>query len=103
MTTMRSILESTLCLLTFTAAGSAQFTEFPLKTANSAPIGIARGPDGNLWFTEGIGNAIGSITTSGVITEFAMPTATGNPVALTAAPAGDLGFTGTLGNKTGNA
>ena len=27
-------------------------TEFPIPTAGSGPVGIAAGPDGNLWFTE---------------------------------------------------
>ena len=27
-------------------------TEFPVPTAGSSPVGIAAGPDGNLWFTE---------------------------------------------------
>jgi virginiamycin B lyase len=31
---------------------------------------IVAGPDGALWFTEVGGNALGRITTSGVLTEF---------------------------------
>ena len=34
-------------------------TEFPLPTASAEPEGIASGPDGNLWFTEWVGNNIG--------------------------------------------
>ena len=38
-------------------------TEFgaPL-TAGSRPVEIVTGPDGNLWFTEHIGNQVGRIT-----------------------------------------
>jgi virginiamycin B lyase len=36
---------------------------FPTPTANSGPTDITSGPDGNLWFTEAVGN-IGRITTS---------------------------------------
>ena len=38
-------------------------TEFSIPTADSRLVGIAAGPDGNLWFTEAIGNQIGRITT----------------------------------------
>ena len=34
-------------------------TEFPVPTAGSAPRDITTGPDGNLWFTEYLGNKIG--------------------------------------------
>src|SRR5260370_41950218 len=36
------------------AAPAGQITEFPLpaSTANSFPVAITRGPDGNLWFTD---------------------------------------------------
>jgi virginiamycin B lyase len=37
------------------------FTEFPIPTAATEPIGIVTGPDGNLWFTETSGNKIGRI------------------------------------------
>jgi streptogramin lyase len=37
---------------------------------DSAPEGIAAGPDGNMWFTESNGNRIGRITMNGVISEF---------------------------------
>src|SRR5438105_3039930 len=33
-------------------------TEFPIPTPNSLPHGIAPGPDGNLWFTEFVGDKI---------------------------------------------
>jgi streptogramin lyase len=54
-------------------------TEFPIPTLNSAPNGITTGPDGALWFAEGIGNKIGCIPpatatpTDPQITEFTIP------------------------------
>jgi len=38
--------------------------------ASVGPSGIAAGPDGNLWFTQSTGNAIGRISTSGVVRAF---------------------------------
>src|SRR5579872_5938459 len=55
------------------------FTEFALPIANSKPLGITAGPDGNIWFTEGDGasttmaNDIGRITPTGTITKFPIP------------------------------
>jgi virginiamycin B lyase len=37
------------------------FTEYPIPTANSVPVGITAGPDGNLWFTEANTNQIGQV------------------------------------------
>jgi hypothetical protein len=42
---------------------SGDVTEFAVPTANSGPSAIAVGPDGNIWFTEELGNNIGRITT----------------------------------------
>jgi virginiamycin B lyase len=82
------------CLLSVT------FNEFPIPTANSGPIGIAEGPDGNLWFTESVGK-IGRITPAGVITEFTVPTTGGGPDGITAGPDGNLWFTEAEANKIG--
>src|SRR5262249_2449669 len=40
---------------------SGVITEFPIPTANSAPVGINPGPDGNMWFTEIQGNKVGRV------------------------------------------
>ncbi len=55
------------------AASAPQLRSFPIPTRDSQPIGIALGPDGNLWFTESRGQKVARITPSGVITEFALP------------------------------
>ena len=68
--------------------------EFPVPTANSAPLGITAGPDGNLWFTEQHGSAIGQINpTTHSVTEFPTPSAHSEPIAITAGPDGNLWFT----------
>src|SRR5438105_1035777 len=55
------------------------FTAFPTPTANSRPIGLASGPDGNIWFAELVGNRIGRVTPTGAIVEFPLPTANSQP------------------------
>ena len=58
------------------------------------PIGIAAGPDGNLWFTDPEdASAIGRITPSGQITEFSTSLNQATyPVGITAGQDGDLWF-----------
>src|SRR5262245_53666502 len=85
--------------LAFFLAGIARLasvqmiTEFPLSPANSAPLSIAAGPDGNLWFTE-LNNPdrIGRMTPAGVVTEFPIPTIDGHPQKICAGPDGALWF-----------
>jgi streptogramin lyase len=77
------------------------FTEFTIPTANSGPLGIAAGADGNLWFTETNGDKIGRITPTGTITEFTIPTANSTPFEIAAGADGNLWFTENNGNKIG--
>ena len=51
------------------------------------------GPDGNLWFTESLGNRIGRITTAGVMTEFPRHRPGSRPSGIVAGPDGNLWFT----------
>jgi streptogramin lyase len=69
------------------------FTEFAIPTTGSEPVGITPGADGNLWFSEAVGNKIGRITTAGTITEFPLPTAASGPFGITAGPDGNIWFT----------
>ncbi len=82
-----------------------KITEFSIPTANSAPNGITQGPDGALWFTEGLSNKIGRITTAGTITEFSIPKRDHNkfpsPTGITQGPDGALWFTEHNGNRIG--
>ncbi|HUD89735.1 MAG TPA: hypothetical protein VMR17_25025, partial [Xanthobacteraceae bacterium] len=65
-----------------TTAVAQTFVEFPITSAASEPLGIATGPDGNVWFTESQETAgnIGRITPAGVITEFAVTTNFAEPL-----------------------
>src|SRR5262249_7931874 len=66
--------------------------QFPIPMAASEPMGIARGPDGNLWFAEL--HAIGRITPAGAapaLTQGLAPDR--DPVDITAGADGNLWFT----------
>ena len=51
--------------------------DIPLPTANAGPDGVAVGSDGNIWFTENGGSAIGFV---------ALPPATATTLAVTTEP-----------------
>ena len=60
----------------------------------STPLGVAFGPDGNIWFTEYSLGKIGSITPAGGITEFPVPSGDRSvPTAIASGPDGNLWFT----------
>ena len=80
-------------------ASPSRAREFPVPTPFSSPVGIAAGPDGNLWFTELGANQIGRITTGGSVTEFAVPTPSSAPHDIAAGPDGNLWFTEYNGYK----
>ena len=63
----RISLRSASLILAVCSTASAQYaiTEY---AGAAAPYEITAGPDGNLWFADGLNNAIGRITTSGVAT-----------------------------------
>src|SRR5262249_27039557 len=85
---------STSPVVTETIVAPAAVREFPIPTFQSNATSIARGPDGNLWFTEGLTGAIGRITPAGAITEFTTGiTAGAQPNEITAGPDGNLWFT----------
>src|ERR1700684_2873465 len=81
----------TLASWTATAVASPTIKEFPVKTADRQPLGIAAGPDGNVWFTELGANVIGRSTLTGEMTEF---TGLAGPAeTIAAGPDGNLWFT----------
>jgi len=92
-----------LCLLSGSSAWGQVITEFSAGiTAGAQPYGITAGPDGNLWFTELVGNRIGRITPLGVVTEFSAGITAGAGLAgITAGPDGNLWFTEADGNRIG--
>src|SRR5262249_31310073 len=83
------------------SAEAQQITEFTLPTSNSAPQGIATGPDEALWFVERNNNKIGRITTAGAITEFAIPTPSSSPLVIKVGPDVNLWFTEQTAAKIG--
>jgi streptogramin lyase len=89
-------------LITEIAPAAAQpFAEYAVPTAGSVPGGLITGPDGNLWFTEYIGNKIGKVTTSGAFIEYTIPTAGSHPYGIAAGPDGNLWFTERFANQIG--
>src|SRR5260221_14190711 len=83
------------------SAETPRIYEFPIPTAASGPDGIVFGPDGNLWFTEETGDAIGRMTTGGVFTEYPLPTLGAAPGGISTGPDGALWFTEIVANKIG--
>src|SRR5581483_874358 len=87
------------------AKATGTITEFRLPTAGSSPDGIVAGPDGNVWFTEKIGDKIGRITSDGTITEFSLPNPNVLPGGITKGPDGNIWFAelgGNIGRITPN-
>ncbi len=70
-----------------------QINKFKLPSQNGEPMGIAAGPDGNVWFTEVKNNQIGRITADGLVTEFTVPTAATMPAGIVAGSDGNIWFT----------
>jgi virginiamycin B lyase len=83
------------------AATAPVVTEVSTTNTLSNPIGIAKGSDGALWFTESAANKIGRITTAGEITEFPIPTADSGPQGIAAAFDNALWFVESTGNRIG--
>src|SRR5262249_4440714 len=78
--------------------------DFPTPTANSGPLSIIQGPDGNLWFTEENHGAIGRVVSTvfpPVFTEFLTPTANSSPFGIAPGPDGNVWFTEAGANKIG--
>jgi streptogramin lyase len=60
------------------------FILYPIPTEDSAPSGITTGGDGNIWFTEGQGAAVGRVTMAGMVTEYKFPSGCIDPEYLAA-------------------
>ncbi|HVS45492.1 MAG TPA: hypothetical protein VMS32_02390 [Verrucomicrobiae bacterium] len=78
-------------------------TEFTTGiSAGAYPLGIAVGPDRNLWFTEELGNRIGRITPTGTVTEFSSGiNGSTHPYGIAAGSDGNLWFTESLTSRIG--
>ena len=75
---------------------SGTMSQFQIGTDVSRnPRGLIQGPDGNIWFVEQIGNAVGRLDpSSGHYAEFAIPTRNATPSSIFLGPDGNLWFTG---------
>lgn len=71
---------------------ASTLTDYPIPTANSTPIDVAPGPDGNVWFVEYTGNKVGKVTPSGTVTEYAIPTPNSNPQHIARGSDGNIWF-----------
>ena len=78
---------------------AATITEFTVPSGGG-PLGITPGPDGALWFIEGIGK-VGRVTTAGAVTEFPIPTPISDATFITAGPDGALWFAERSANQIG--
>jgi virginiamycin B lyase len=79
------------------------FTEFPIPTVKSNPVGIAAGPPCSgatraVWFAEEHGNRVACITTTGSVTEYPVSS---SAFGITEGPDGNVWFTEPTANKVG--
>ncbi|MGR9053882.1 MAG: Vgb family protein [Gammaproteobacteria bacterium] len=80
--------------------GSVQ--HFQLNTLAAMPIYLSRGPDGNIWGTELLGNSILSVSGQGEVREFVIPTPNSRPIGVIADPSQPaMWFTEEAGMKIG--
>ena len=81
---------------------SVAIAEHAVPTANSSPVGITTGPDGNVWFTEYAVGQIGKMNPSTyAVTEYALPASNSGPDGITAGPDGNIWFTEYNADKIG--
>lgn len=78
-------------------------SQYKIPTANSKPMGIALGSDGNIWFTEFASSKIAKLGHGGKITETVTPTKGGGPNGMASGPGPSLNlwFTETNIGKVG--
>lgn len=99
-----ALIASLASLVVCAAASAADptVTEFGsgIETGD-APIGIAAGPDGSLWFTNNISDEIAEITPAGVVTEYPLGLTDPFPYEIVGGQDGNLWFTEFGANKIG--
>ncbi|MEO8385074.1 MAG: S8 family serine peptidase, partial [Betaproteobacteria bacterium] len=59
----------------------------------SAPLYIAKAPDGNYWYTQPSANRVARMTPAGGVVEYTVPTAASNPFDIVAGADGNIWFT----------
>ncbi|MFO0955996.1 MAG: MBG domain-containing protein [Isosphaeraceae bacterium] len=80
---------------------AALISEFPIRTLGGNPIDVAKGPDGNLWFT--LANNIGKLTAGGgAVAQYPITTYNSGPTAIAPGPNdGNMWFLETASNAIG--
>jgi virginiamycin B lyase len=81
--------------------GFARGVECSRQSSYPAEGGIASGPDGALWFTEGQGNQIGRIGLDGQVSEYPLPAANSNPIGIDLGADRALWFIERMANRVG--
>ncbi len=86
---------------TASASASPTIAEYPVPTHNRQPLGIAAGPDGNVWYVQSVfPGGIGRSTLTGEMTEFTSGLS-GAAQGIAAGPDGNLWFTEPGAEKIG--
>jgi virginiamycin B lyase len=78
-----------------------EITEFPMPTADSAPLGMVNVVGAGLFVTELRGNKIARVSVSGGVTEFPLANADSGPSGIALGRDGNLWFTESTGNRIG--
>jgi virginiamycin B lyase len=73
-----------------TTSGAIQV--FKVSLSDNVASGLALGPDGNVWFTDGPDGGIGRITPSGNVDEVTLPAAASGLGEIAAGPNGTIWF-----------
>jgi streptogramin lyase/phosphodiesterase/alkaline phosphatase D-like protein len=90
-----------LVCLPSSALAAATITEYTVPAHNRQPLGIAAGPDGNVWFTQSVSpGGIGRSSLTGQITEFSSGL-TGGAQGIAPGPDGNLWFVEPAAAKVG--
>ena len=79
--------------ITWSVTTTGVFSEYPLRNPGADALGLAAGPDGNIWFGQEAPSAIANVTPSGVFTEYATPTIDARPLAVVAGSDKRMWFT----------
>src|SRR5262249_11945200 len=90
-------------LLVAAPAGAVTVTQLRVLADAPQPLGIAAGPDGNVWFTENRGSKVGRVNpATHKIEEFSDGITPGsNPTDLTLGGDGNLWFPEEIGSRIG--
>src|SRR6202165_354676 len=87
-----SLVGALLLLLAQPGSAASTITQFKVPSPG-VPQGIAKGPDGSLWFTLFYDNDVGRVTTKGTVTVFRLNSTLNSATYITAGPDGNLWLT----------